>query len=145
MVTLFSLLTHVCGLSQREVATTLRVRLDTAKSWATGRRQAPPEALDELVALAVRIETAANEALAQIETAAAQHGAPAAEIELGVASDDAEAQSIGWPCVGAQSACLALVVARGMKRGYRFRVTPRGSTVATAAAADAHERGRTSG
>ena len=49
-------------------------------------------------------------------------------------NDDAEAQFIGWPCVGAQTACLALVVARGIKRGYRFRVIPRRSTVATAAA-----------
>jgi hypothetical protein len=139
-VTLFAMLAQVCGLSQREAADVLRVRLDTVKSWAAGRRPAPPKALDELVALASRIETAATEALALIDATAAGHGAPA-EIELGVASDDSEAQTLGWPCCGAQRASLALVAARGMKRGYRFRVVPRGSTVATAAAAAAHERG----
>jgi hypothetical protein len=87
----------------------------------------------------VRIDAAATEALAQIEAMAIQHGQPA-EIDLGLASDDAEAQSIGWPCIGAQCASLGLVVSRGMARGYRFRVSPRGSTVATAAASDAHER-----
>ncbi|MDA8231305.1 MAG: helix-turn-helix transcriptional regulator [Magnetospirillum sp.] len=144
MVTLFDLLVQVCGLSQREAAEVLRVRVDTVKSWVSGRRQASQEVLDELAALAARIEMAAVEALAQIENAATQHGAPS-EIELGVASDDIEAKTLGWPCVGAQQACLGLVVARGTKRGYRFRVVPRGSTVATAAAADVHERGRTGG
>jgi hypothetical protein len=139
MTTLFDLLAQACGLSQREAADFLRVRLDTIKSWASGRRQAPQEALAELATLAARIDTAAIEAVAQIDAMAAQHGAPS-EIDLGVASDDAEAQSIGWPCVGAQCASLGLVVARGTKRGYRFRVSPRGSTVATASAADAHER-----
>jgi hypothetical protein len=133
MTTLFDLLAQACGLSQREAADFLRVRLDTIKSWASGRRQAPQDALAELATLANRIDTAAAEALAQIERMAAQHGIPS-EIDLGVAADDAEAQSIGWPCVGAQCASLGLVVARGTKRGYRFRVSPRGSTVATAAA-----------
>ena len=139
MTTLFDLLAHACGLSQREATDFLRVRLDPIKSWTSGRRQAPQEALAELAALAAHIDTAAIEAVAQIDAMAAQHGAPP-EIDLGVASDDAEAQSIGWPCVGAQCASLGLVVARGTKRGYRFRVSPRGSTVATASAADAHER-----
>jgi hypothetical protein len=133
VATLFSLLVQACGLSHREAADILRVRPDTVKSWSSGRNRTPDAVLEELAALAARIEKATAEALAQIETAAAQHGVPA-EIELGVASDDAEAQFIGWPCVGAQTACLALVVARGIKRGYRFRVIPRRSTVATAAA-----------
>lgn len=137
--TLFSLLVRVCGLSLREAAEFFNVRLDTVKSWSSGRNRVPDAVLDELVALAAQIEKAASETLAQIEDMATQYGAPA-EIELGIASDDVEAESIGWPCVGAQSACLSLVVARGMKRGYRFRVTPRGSTFATAAAADAHGR-----
>ena len=138
MTTLFDLLVQTCGLSQREAADFLRVRLDTVKSWASGRRQAPHEALAELATLANRIDTAATEGLAQIEKMAAQHGA-LSEIDLGIASDDAEAQSIGWPCVGAQCASLGLVVARGTKRGYRFRISPRGSTVATASAAESHE------
>jgi hypothetical protein len=137
MAMLFDLLIQACGLSQRRAADILKVRIDTIKSWASGRRQAPQEVLADLSALVVRIETEAAQLLAQIDDLADQHGEHA-EIELGIASDDAEARSIGWPCVGAQRASLALVVARGMERGYRFRLVPRGSTVATAAAADAH-------
>ena len=117
----------------------LRVRLDTIKCWTTGRRQAPQEVLAELAILAGRIDAAATKTVAQIDTMAAHHGAPD-EIDLGLAGDDAEAQSIGWPCIGAQCASLGLIVSRGMSRGYRFRVSPRGSTIATAAATDAHER-----
>ncbi|MCA3367750.1 MAG: hypothetical protein INF79_19260 [Roseomonas sp.] len=63
--------------------------------------------------------------------------APAgAEIEIGYAVDDAEAQSLGWPCAAAQHASLGMVVAR---LGRPVRLVPRGTTHATAAAADAHD------
>jgi hypothetical protein len=140
MATTFSLLSQICGLSHREAAQLLNVRLDTVKSWSTGRNRVPNAVLAELAELAARIETAATETLKQIADASEKHGPPS-EIELGIASDDAEAVSIGWPCVGAQSACLGLVLARGIRKGYQFKVIPRGSTVATAAAADAHDSG----
>jgi hypothetical protein len=57
-------------------------------------------------------------------------------IEIGLAADDHEAQALGWPCVGAQEAMLGLVVARCRRP---VRIVPRGSTVATAAATDAHD------
>lgn len=139
--TLAALLCDACGLSHREAAEVLGVRPDTVQSWY--RRQRPREAsqgvLAELAAIAGRIETAAAEALAQIEDLRARGLAPDV-IELGVAADDAEARSIGWPCVGAQRASLAIVVARGLPRGYRFRIVPRGTTVVTAVAADVHDR-----
>ncbi len=77
--------------------------------------------------------------LAEIARQVDAMGSPPESIELGIASDDHEARTIGWPCVGAQRASIALVVARGTPHGLRFHVVPRGSTVATAAAADAHE------
>lgn len=138
MATTFSLLSQICGLSHREAAQLLNVRLDTVKSWSTGRNRVPDAVLAELAELAARIEAAAAQTLKQIEETAAEHGLPD-EVELGIASDDAEAGYIGWPCVGAQATCLGLVLARGIQRGYRFRVAPRGSTVATAAAADSRE------
>ncbi len=143
MITIFALLCQACGLSHREAAEALRVRLDTVKSWSAGRNRAPEPVLAELAALAAGIETAAAEVLARIEDLEVQAraaGIEKTESELGVAIDDAEAQALGWPCVGAQRACIALVVARGTRRGYRFRVAPRGATVPTAAAADAHGR-----
>lgn len=119
MTTIFAMLMQTCGLSHREAADVLHVRIDTVKSWSSGRRQAPQDALAELAALSARIEGAATEALAQIDAMADQHGIPE-EIDLGIASDDVEARSIGWPCVGAQCASVALIVARGMQRGYKF-------------------------
>ena len=136
--TVFTLLVQICGLSLGEAATFLGVRLDTVKSWSAGRNPTPGGALGELAALAERIEDAADAALDEIARLAAEHGAPET-IELGIAVDDHEAQSLGWPCVGAHRAVLARVVAAGTADGQRFAVVPRGSTPVTAAAADARE------
>jgi hypothetical protein len=62
---------------------------------------------------------------------------PDITIELGLASDDAEAKSIGWPCVGAQAAALGVGAAL---IDNPVTIVPRGSTAATAAAADRHDR-----
>ncbi len=82
----------------------------------------------ELRALHARVERAAGEALRLL----AESGADG--LEIGLSSDDAEARSLGWPCVGAHAACLGLVAARA---AVPVRVVPRGATVPTAAAADA--------
>lgn len=87
----------------------------------------------ELRSLYAKIEKAATEALAVIAVAPGEVDV----IELGVSADNHEAQSLGWPCVGAHAAVLGLVAARC---GQPVRIVPRGSTVATAAAADAHGR-----
>jgi hypothetical protein len=130
-VTLYALLLDRCGLSHREAAALSGVRLDTIKSWSSGRNRAPAGVLAELRTLYAQIERAAVEALGEIE----RH--PEAEmIEIGLAADDHEAQALGWPCVGAQEAMLGLVVARCRRP---VRIVPRGSTVATAAATDAHD------
>ena len=130
MTTLAGLLIGRCGLSQREAADVLKVSINTVKSWMAGRAMPRPGVIDELRALYAAIKRAAGEALAAIAAA------PAADvIELGVATDDHEAQGLGWPCVGAQAAMLGLVVARC---GRPVRVVPRGSTSATAASAEQH-------
>lgn len=131
-MTPFALLCGVCGLSHREAATFLGVRPDTVKSWSAGRNRTPDGVLAALRDLAHRIDRAAGEALALI----AEHRPP--EVELGYAADDAEAQSLGWPCVGAQAAAFGRIVA-GLPDGVRVELVPRGSSVGTAAAADAHE------
>lgn len=131
-MTLFALLIQRCGLSLSEAAAFLGVRLDTVKSWSSGRNPTPPGVTDELRALYEKIETAAENLLSIIEEADDE-----AEIELGYASDDKEARSLGWPCVGAQRAALGIAIARTDKDVI---LSPRGSTVATAAAADAHKK-----
>jgi hypothetical protein len=129
-MTTFALLCNRCGLSLREAADFLGVRQDTVRSWSIGRRGAPASAIEELRALYAKIERAAGEAVAMARKARG------ATIELGIAADDHEARSLGWPCVGAQAASLGLVAAR---LGASVVIVPRGSTGATAAAADIHE------
>lgn len=133
MTTEFSLLTQACGLSHREAAEFLGVRIDTVKSWSAGRNPAPDGVLDELRGLAARIDRAVAEALRTIREASP----PPDDVEIGVASDDYEAQSLGWPCVGAHRQVAARIAAACP---YSVHIVPRGSTPASAAAADAHER-----
>lgn len=135
-MTPYALMLQACGLSIREAAAFHGVREDTVKSWSSGRaRDGHPDGpLRELRALHDRIAAAAEAALALIE------GRPdAAEIEIGYPADDHEAQAIGFPCVGAWRAMAAMAVA-GLDRPVRL--VPRGATLATAAAADVHDRGR---
>lgn len=122
-MTPFALLGSLAGLSHREAALVCRVRLDTVKSWASGRNRCPPGALDEVKALIARQERAADEAVAQIARLAKSHGAPDA-IEIGYPADDHEAQSLGWPCVGAWAAMAARVV---VASPITVALVPRGS------------------
>ena len=130
-MTAFALLLDRCGLSHREAADLCAVRLDTVRSWSSGRNPAPPGIYAELRRLYAQQQHAASDALVALAQAPAE-----AAIELGIAADDHEAQSIGWPCVGAQAAMLGMVVARASRP---IRIVPRGSTSATAAAIQAHE------
>lgn len=130
MKSLYALLRERCGLSLRDAATFHVVPIDTVVSWSSGRRRAPDGVIAELRDLYDKIENAAHKAVEFI-------GDDTADIELGIASDDSEAQSLGWPCVGAQAASLGLVAAY---IDNAVTITPRGSTLATAGAADAHDR-----
>ncbi len=132
MTTIIAILLDRCGLSIREAAEFLNVRDDTIKSWRSGRNPTPPKVIGELQALYLKIGVAAREALAVINQAPLD-----ADIELGIAVDDYEAKSLGFPCVGAHAALLGLVVASS---GRAMRIVPRGATPASAAAADVHDR-----
>jgi hypothetical protein len=103
-VTPFALLASLAGLSHREAAEFLSVRLDTAKSWASGRNGCRAEILEELRGLVQLQERAARETLALIAAGDADR------IELGYPADDEEARSLGWPCVGAWAAMAARVI-----------------------------------
>lgn len=129
-------LINFAGLSQREAADMLRVRLDTVKSWMAGRNALPPGALADLRSLIATQERAAAEYLAQMQAMISAHGAPD-EIEIGYPADDHEARAMGSPCVGAWRAICARVIATSP---VPIILVPRGSTPATAAAADAAGR-----
>ena len=98
MTTPFDLLRATCGLSQREAADMLGVRLDTVKNWSIGRRNPPEAVLADLAALAMRVDQEAK--------------AVKGSADVGAAGTDQEAQSMGWPCVGAQHAFAGRVIAR---------------------------------
>lgn len=133
--TLFTGILNLCGLSHREAADFLNVRVDTVKSWSSGRNRVAPGALEELWTLADRIERAAVEAERVFRQ---QWSGRETVIELGIAADDHEAQQLGWPCVGAQRAMAARLWYK-LPREVEVVLVPRGSTPATAAAADAHD------
>ncbi|MDA8230132.1 MAG: hypothetical protein M0006_02215 [Magnetospirillum sp.] len=142
----YALLVHLCGLSLREAADFHGVRLDTVKSWSAGRHPVPAGAIVELRGLVRAIDRAAAETLALVAEQrergdADKPGSEPPVVYLGLASDDAEAQSLGWPCAGARAAVLARVVA-GLPGDTAVRIVPRGSFAATAAALDATLKNR---
>jgi hypothetical protein len=138
MTTTFSVIQKSCGLSHRESADFLGTRIDTVKSWSTGRNAAPQGVIAELRSLHRKITLAAQETIRDVEKLSVER-APLDAIELGLASDDHEARSLGWPCVGAHAAMVGIVAAR---LDVPIRVVPRGSTAASAAAADEHDKRR---
>lgn len=137
MINVFSLLISRCGLSQREAANFLAVSINQIKKWSAGTRSPPPGVAVELRALNEKIENAASAFIDQIHALEIVGTAPDV-IELGIASDDTEARQppLNWPCVGAQAAAYGIVIAR-LDRD--FRIVARGSSPATAKAADDHD------
>lgn len=138
MKTLYGLLRERCGLSLEQAARFHNVSHNTVVSWGRhiNGRTPPAGIITELRVLFATMEAAADQCLAQIEEAAALQGGPADEITLGVAADDYEAQQLGLPCVGVHEAVIGMVAARV---DVPVTIVPRGSTPASAAAADAHD------
>lgn len=120
-----------CGLSQREAADYLGVRRDTIGKALIGRGSVPAGWLRELRDLHERQQQAADQVMESIPE---DHDGI---VEIGIASDDAEAQAppLGWPCVGAQMAVARLL----WEAGLDVVTVPRGATMVSAAAADRHE------
>lgn len=132
-MTLFASILAGLGLSQSEAADYLDVRVDTLKSWSSGRRSPPDGVLKNLHELSERQRHGAEETFKIWKRA----GRPA-EIEVGLASDDFEAQQLGWPSVGAHAAVIRRIW-EFLPPDVKLNVVPRGATVATAAAIEAHE------
>ena len=135
-MTPIALLINLAGLSQREAAIVLSASPSSVDKMARGVRSAPPGVIAELRSLISQLEHAAATALQQATQLALDHGAPEF-VELGYPADDYEAQQLGWPNVGAWRGMAARVVAASP---WPVKLVPRGATVGTAAAADAHEQ-----
>ncbi|MEN2980844.1 hypothetical protein P7L78_21875 [Tistrella bauzanensis] len=133
--TTFGALLRATGLSQVEAAALYGVRIDTVKSWYSGRRRAPPDIIGDLAGLVARMDRAASEAVAMIRRQAKAQGAPGT-VEMGYARSDAEAISLGYPTASAHAMTVALAVGRAHAAGYNVALVPRGTTLATAGAHD---------
>jgi hypothetical protein len=103
----FALLLDRCGLSIGEAAQFLDVRPDTIKSWSSGRRTPPPDAVAQLCGLYDRIERAAGALVAAGRDVPGPLSVPRDMIPEGL------------PSRGAADAALGLVAAR---RQGRLRV-----------------------
>lgn len=132
MTTELKLALDACGLTQRDAAKLLNVRRDSVEKAARGKDQTPPGWLAVLRELNDKQQHAADEALAIISDMPED-----TIVEFGISSDDHEAQSLGWPCVGAHRTVARIL----WETGVNLDIVPRGSTLATAAAIDAHEGG----
>lgn len=111
----FAVLADRCGLSQREAAEFLKVRLDTVKSWCAGRNAAKPAILAELRALYGMI-LAAAENLAEFNgrllEQQRQRGLQQRGIVFGLAKTDDVARAYGFPSQGPYMAAVGLAVLR---------------------------------
>jgi hypothetical protein len=132
----FALLIRLAGLSQREAAMALNLSPSSMDKMVRGVRRVPPGVMSDLRGLIERQEIAADEFLRQYEETVLPQGESPEEIQIGFPVDDHEAQSLGWPCIGAWSG-MAARIAAAVETPVKF--VPRGSTPATAAAIDAYE------
>lgn len=127
-MTPFAALAALAGLSLRESSDFLNVPLDTIKGWSNGRRTCPGGVIAEMKELIGKQARQAEMVL--------QHMPGGIDIvELGYPTDDVEARSMGWPCVGAWRAIAARVIVVSV---IPVTLVPSGSTPATALAVDRH-------
>lgn len=111
----FAMLADRCGLSQREAAEFLNVRLDTVKSWCAGRNVAKPPVLAKLRVLYSKIQAAAaklaqdNERLLEQQR---ERGIPQRGIVFGLAESDDVARAFGFPSTGPYMAAIGLALLR---------------------------------
>ena len=117
MTSAYDLLRQRCGLSQQEAADFHQARLDTVKSWCSGRREAPEGEIDELRDLYAKIERM-GDALAKSVKQQKARADKELILEVSVPRTDQEAQALGWPTL---STCLA---AAGLALAQLPRGTP---------------------
>jgi len=109
----FAALTERCGLSQREAAEFLKVRIDTIKSWSAGRNAAKPEVLAELRGLYANIQAAAEKLAPHIAGLLEQQYKRSIQpraIVFGMAETDDVARAFGFPSQGPYMAAIGLAL-----------------------------------
>lgn len=106
----FTIMRERCGLSLQEAAAVLAVRLDTVKSWGSGRRGAGGEVLHELRAFYVAVQAEGTRLALRI--AALVEGRDLQKVAIGIAAatDDREAKKHGLPVAGAWHAAVGIAM-----------------------------------
>jgi len=82
------------------------------------------------------LQNAVDEAMDAIDK---QHETPTV-IELGICTDDHEAQTLGWLTASIHRRVIGMVAAQCIELGHKVEVVPRGTTIATATAIAAHNK-----
>ena len=142
-MTPFAALQSLCGLSNREAADFLGTTENNVNKLRSGARgsRAGRDYLARLQDLWTAIDQAAVDAAEALGGSGALDLAD--EIEVGYPADDHEAPTLGFPCVGAWRQMAARLIDELMVMDYdfdpaRIKFVPRGSTLPSAAAIDAH-------
>ncbi|GEC52279.1 hypothetical protein ABIF38_006441 [Bradyrhizobium japonicum] len=110
-MSIYDLMRQRCGLSQAEAAEFQDVRLDTIKSWCSGRRPAPQRAVDELRDLYRRIREAGEAYAHQVNRRGPRVDDAGARYQVAEPIDDADAIASGWPSKAACLAALGIAIA----------------------------------
>lgn len=130
-MSVFRILAESTGLSLQEAADFLRADERTVRRWLEGENP-PTETLTQMFTLIDRQARAAAESIRVIEARLAT-AAMLAFIDLGISTDDHEAQSLGWPTASAHGAVIRrVVVTLPHSLRHLIRIVPRGSTIASA-------------
>lgn len=124
MTSVYDLLRLRCGLSQAEAAEFHSARLDTVKSWCSGRRPAPDGPITELRDLYGAISAAAAD-LAEIVRRQRSTDEDGIRIfQIGLPLDDKDARKCGFPTASTCESAVAIAITM-LPAGSRVRAVPR--------------------
>ena len=129
------------GMDTFEASTFHGIEEDAIMMWVAGDEEPEEEAVEKLAELVCRMAVSVGEALDYLLDQMEENDGAPSFLEIGLASDDAEAEQLGWPCVRVHEMVLGMMVAQATEIGVPVSIVPRGSTVGSAAAADALEKG----
>ncbi|HVJ42293.1 MAG TPA: hypothetical protein VM639_12385 [Dongiaceae bacterium] len=125
-LTVFALLCERCGLSTDEAARYLETDHATIADWSSGAQACSDNVIAQLRLLYRQISATAEQAMRHFVNFSQGQGSPA-EVEISLAADDAAAQRLGLPCIGAHRAVLGMVVARA--HGTHFVLAREGQQI----------------
>ena len=129
------------GMDTFEASNFLGVDEDAVMMWVSGEEEADEDSIEKMAELICKMVTSVGQTLDYLLDQMEENDSAPAFIEMGLSSDDKEAELLGWPCVRVHEMVLGMMAAQGTEIGIPISIVPRGSTVSSAAAADAFEKG----